>query len=319
MLFTFQSFTERTLRTMKCIVSLLTTVLLLVGMTAPLSAADSKLIKSYANAKDGDLLYIADFSSTGGAFAPAPNDLAAQNFTYTVGDKGASVTIKGGKGDKTKSFWGGIINGLEADATTKYTMTYKVKMNGESGKNNSIGVGGWNVDDYDPANWVFYNDYGNFNSAFPAGDSTKNRSALSHADVKYNSNYTNGIDAATPDKDGFIWQMIEFDGPANTYRSYSNVNGKWQLNEEQKMAETNDAAKKDNMSIMLYSYYAVVDATIKDVKFFKGTGLTDAQLNYVPTAAKPAAAPATADATSLAVAAMAAALACAVVVSKKKH
>ena len=305
---------------MKRIVSLLTTALLLVGMTAPLSAADTKLIKSYADAKDGDLLYIVDFSSTGGAFAPAPNDLAAQNYTYTVGDKGASLTIKGGKGDKSCSYWGGNITGLEADATTKYTMTYKVKMNGEVGKNNSIGVGGWNVDDYDPSKWVFYNDYGNFNSAFPAGDTTKNRSALSHGNTKYDGNYTTGVDAATPDKDGFIWQMIEFDGPANTFRAYSNVNGKWQLNEEQKMAEKNDAAKPDHMAVMFYSYYAVVDATVKDVKFFKGTGLTDAQLNYNPAAAKPAAkAPATADATSLAIAAMAAALGCAVVVAKKKH
>ncbi|MBR6708637.1 MAG: hypothetical protein IKL84_03045 [Clostridia bacterium] len=269
---------------MKRIVSILITALLIIGMTASISAADTKLIKSYADAKDGDLLYIVDFSSTGGVFAPIPNELASKNFTYTVGDDGASINIKGGKGDKVRAYWGGIIEGLVADKTTKYTLTFKVKMNGEAGKNNSIGVGGWKVDEQDPAAWIFYNDYGNFNSQFPAGDTSKNRSALSHSNYKYNNNYTTGVDAATPDKDGFIWQMIEFDGPANTFISYSNVNGEWILNEAQKMAEANDAATPDHMAVMFYSYYSVVDATVKDMKFFKGIGLTDAQLNYVPAA-----------------------------------
>ncbi|MBQ8510780.1 MAG: hypothetical protein IJ493_12825 [Clostridia bacterium] len=303
---------------MKKLVSLFLMLTMLVSAASmAVSAADAELIKDMASAKDGDLLYIVDFGSTGGAFTPAPNTKAAENYTYTVGDNGRSITIKG-LGDKSGSYWGAPIKGLEVDETSTATITFKVKMNGTAGKNNSIGVGGWLIDDYAPDEYKFYNNYGNYNSQFPEGDTSANRAALSISREKYNGDYTTGIDAATPDADGFITCKLEFDAPNKKFRAYSLVDGKWQLDEEQTMAEANDAAKQDYLCVMFYSYYQVVDATVKDMKFFKGIGLTDAQLNYDPNAVQESTAPSTGDSTILYVGVCAAALICGVAVITKK-
>lgn len=271
---------------MKKLISLLLMLTLLAGLTSlSVSAADAALLKNPDSAAKGDLLFVIDFSNTSGAFVPQAN-ANAKNYTYTVGDNGRSITVKGGTMDKTPGYWGAPIDGLAVDADDTITMTYKVKSNGTAGKNNSIGVGGWLIDTFNVENCKYYNNYSNYNSQFPAGDSSANRSALSMSSQKYNANYTNGIDAATPDADGFISCMIEFDAPKNQFRAYAKVNGEWTLLEEQTMAENNNAGTADNIGFVIYSYYQVVDTTVKDVKFFKGVDLTDAQLNAEPSAAQ---------------------------------
>ena len=158
--------------------------LLLICATAfVFSVSGAEENDPYENAADGDLLYVVDFRG-GDTFAPSMTDATAECMTYTPYADGTGIRVQGVAGhDKQECYWGGAVGGLKADAATSYTMYYKVRINGESGKNNSIGVGGlaWITEG---TFWRFFNNYGNYNSVFPAGDGTLNRSALQTGDSK---------------------------------------------------------------------------------------------------------------------------------------
>lgn len=318
--FTFQKGNS----TLKRFLSLLMTAMLILGMATAVTAANAAP-KAYASAKDGELLYHLNFNDTA-VFNPKGNDDAEKYYTYSVGDNGNSLTIRGTNKD-VDGYWGAPIKGLEVDANSKVTFTYKAKANGTTGKNNSIGVGGWLYNAADPSkyNADFLNNYSNHNTVNADGSDPTNREALSLGGKKQgkvagagtkDTEYTYVVKEAKVDADGFVSCKIEFDGPNKIFHLYLlTKDGKWTY------VDNSIKMLKDDISgslcFMVYSYYQVVNSTVKDVKFYKGIGLTDAQLN--PPAKAPTTAPATADAASLAIAAMAAAAACAVVVAKKKH
>ncbi len=137
--------------------------------------------------------------------------------------------------------------------------------------------------------------------------------------------YEYNIEKAAADKDGFLSVKIEFDAPKKTYSVYYiGADGKWFVDDKNTVAMDKLDSKADSLCFMIYSYYNVVNATVKDVKFYKGVGLTDAQLNPVETtaattkapAAKPTA-PATFDA-AVVLAVVASMAGAGVVVSKKR-
>ena len=180
--------------------------------------------------------------------------------------------------------YGSVINGLLFDKTTSYTMVYKVKMNGEIGKNNSIGIGGigWHIDLDDSMAWRFFNNYGNYNSVFEGGANEVNRTAISVSQQKM-SDYTNGIEDAIDDDDGFVLCRIDFDGPNQKVLAYAMTINGWTFLEEQAMAEPNGEyediyMENASLGFFLYTYYEVVDATVKDVRYYKGINLTAEQL-----------------------------------------
>ena len=237
----------------------------------------------YAEAADGDLLYTVDFHGDD-LFSPVPSDFAVDYTTYTPTEDGSGIHVTGNEGfDEEWSFWGSPIAGLNADKTTCYTMTYKVRINGESGKNNSIGIGGlaWNLDAPETYQWRFIENYGNYNSVFPEED-TPNRTALSVSAHKY-GDYVNGIENADEDRDGYLTCRLDFNGPENTVKAYCMADGEWTLLEEQQMGEPKEDyagaySEYKAVSLYLYTYYEVVDADVKDVKWYKGVNLTDEQL-----------------------------------------
>ena len=83
---------------------------------------------------------------------------------------------------------GGPIEGLMADDTTYYTQTFKVNVDGQAGKNNSIGVGSLirNLNAEDSCVRRFVNFYGNYNSEFPEGADAPNRVGQSLTTFKPN-------------------------------------------------------------------------------------------------------------------------------------
>ena len=297
---------------MKKFLALFLCVIMAVSMIA--SASAIKPTKEYAAAKDGDLLYTANFKDA--AFAKLTADTTA---TFTPSSDGSSVTVKGTGSKDVANWWGVKLETLTAANGEKYTITYKVKSNGTIGKNNSIGVGGlWSG----AANDKFYHAYGNYGTVDAKGSTADRRISISLAGSKM-GDYNTNVKNPDMDKNGFVSVKQEVDTAAKKVRSYALIGGKWVQTLEKDFKDFD--AKKACMSVVIYSYYAVVDSTVKDFKIFKGIGLTDAQLNPVETTAattkapatKPTA-PATFDAGIIAMVAVAASLSGAVVLKKKR-
>ncbi len=157
-------------RTLSVILSLL--MVICMGISA-VSAAD---MKAYADAADGDLLYTADFSDKGFQILGV-ND----GFLYDVSDGGATVTMHA-KADNTtdqNNTWGIYLDTLGALNGEKYTMTYKVRANGEVGKNNSVGLGMVTSGTEDVGGPTVYNLYSNHNTVTADGSSDERRATYS--------------------------------------------------------------------------------------------------------------------------------------------
>lgn len=255
---------------MKRIVSFILCAALVLGLFVVIGSAENSPVKDYEQADAGELLYKFNFNGDS-VFSPAPIGSAENNYTFTVGDGGASITIKGRSGGANAStnFYGGIVEGLSANASTEYLMMYKVRANGAGVMNNSVGIGGL-ISNGNVSGCTFYNNYSNHNTASVAD----RRAALSHAGGKLlDYKYFNSIDTFATDSDGFITMMLEFKGA--TMSSYILKDGKspapaksnWIAlqSTSMDMDSTDDA-----MGFMLYAYYNVVDTTIKDVELYKG-------------------------------------------------
>ena len=293
--------------------------LMVFSMVASVSAATINTVKptkTYAAAKDGDLLYKANFKTDG--FGALNDNTVA---SYTASADGSSVTIKGTT-DKVANWWGIKVDGLTAANGEKYTITYKAKANGTSGKNNSVGIGALYSGASETAAYQkFYNAYGNHNTVDDKGSTADRRVCIELAATKI-GDYSTAIQKFDEDKDGFISMKQELDISAKKMRIYALVGAKWALILEKDF--TDYVADKAFMGFSSYAYYAVVDTIIKDYKIYKGVGLTDAQLNPVETTAattkapttKPAS-PATFDA-AVVLAVVASMAGAGVVVSKKR-
>ncbi len=250
-------------------------------------AYKAALVKDPATAVLGDVLYSFNFNGDE-AFQPAELAASTGNMDYTVSADGRSVTVKGKEGgaEKSVNHWGGEVAGLAAALTDVYSLRYKVKAHSEgvtvadTAKNNSVGVGGW-ATDLTAGQPKYYNNYGNHNTA--AGDNVSmRRSAISNGDTKYNGNYVKWDTFEAPikeDADGFVDMLLVFDGPNGKIISYVlNQSGAWMLIEEQdKLTEAG------NMGFFVYSYYNVVNTTVKDAKIYKGDFTT-----YIPPAVEQA-------------------------------
>ena len=284
-----------------------------VSMIASVSAI--KPDKEYAAAKDGDVLYTANFKD------PAYGSLfEGTTATLTPSSDGTSVTFKGTGSSNVHSWLGVKLESLGAANGEKYTVTYKVKTNGTAGKNNSIGVGGLWAGTGDDK---FYHAYGNYNTVDDKGNTADRRIVLRLAGSN-KGDYNTDVKNPDIDKDGFVTAKQEIDTAAKTITIYMMIGGKWFKAVEKNYTEIDTA--KACMAFAVYVWYTVVDTTVKDFKIYKGIGLTDAQLNPKPvetTAAtskapttKPAS-PATFDG-AVALTAVAAAALSGVVVSKKR-
>ena len=118
---------------MKKFFKLFTAAALILSMAVSASALNGQLEKTYDEAANGDLLYLADFAAGGVFFGERlnPEADAEANHDYIVSDDGLAVTIKG-RADGTDALmnvWGGAVSGLKANAGTNYTMTFRIRCN----------------------------------------------------------------------------------------------------------------------------------------------------------------------------------------------
>ena len=282
----------------KIIVAILLAAMLITAIL-PVSAAETALVKDYKTASDGDLLYTVDFRGDA-AFEPKGVQKTTTHFVFTPSEDGKALTITGAEGapDATAGYWGGIVEGLEADTKTVYTMVYKVKANGNVGKNNSVGVGGW-IDNKMVTTAKFYNNYGNHTTADENGGIADRRLSLSLKSDKIvksdGSTYImmDTLGKYAVDADGFITLMIEFNGPESNFTSFILAEGAgdgtkesdWIKIETQKMTLNKVA---DAMGFMVYICYTVVNTTIKDVEIYKGTKIDYPEPETEPETTKPA-------------------------------
>jgi len=254
---------------MKKIISFFLVLALFAGLSLAITAAPANF-KSYSSASEGELLY--KFNFNGDAFfSPSPIDSAADNYTFTVGDGGYSLTVKGkvGGSNASTNFYGGIVQGLKANSATEYVMLYKVRANGASELNNSVGIGGL-ISNGNVNGAAFYNNYSNHNTSL----TEKRRAVLSYSGGKIlQYKYFDTIGAFDIDTDGFITMMLEFKG--SVMSSYIlKDGGEYGLNKSNwiplQSTSMNMDSTDDNMGFMLYAYYNVVDTTIKNVELYKG-------------------------------------------------
>jgi hypothetical protein len=252
---------------MKRALSVFLSLLMIVCAAVSVSAAD---VKSYADAADGELLYTADFSDAGYPVLGV-ND----GCIYKAIEDGAGVTMYS-KADNTEdknNVWGIYLDTLSAQNGEKYTMTYQVRANGEVGKNNSVGLGMVTSGATDEGGPCVYNFYSNHNTITAEGSLDERRGTFSHGGSKM-VDYIYEIKDADEDNDLFITIKQEIDTAAKTVKAYTLISDKWVFLQEQPIDITADS----KICVMFRLHYAVIDSTFKNVKIFKGIGLTDEQL-----------------------------------------
>lgn len=325
---------------MKKIIIALLTLTMLFAALVPVSAADATF-KAYNDAADGELLYTFNFNGDE-HFAPKGYARAETNYDYIVSEDGSTLTVKAT--DKcaesgATSYWGGMVNDLEAGKKFAYSFIYKVKANGATGENNKLGVGAW----YDNKQMMqTINNYGCNNSAAPEGaEPYEFSTCLQKGSSKYGDYKSwSSVGEYDTDADGFVTFLLTYDGPNQQVSAYILAKGATDINASDswlKMQSTKMILNNvpDGIGFVTYSHYSAVDTTVKDVKLYKGIlaaepETTKAPVTKAPVTAAPEtepevetdAAPAGGCGGTVSVAGMAlvAALgACAVVTSKKRR
>lgn len=297
---------------MKKLIIALLALAVLFSLAAPAMAASPA--KDYASAQDGDLLYTLNFkgdevytpgiaggfkfsllipSEDGSALEIKPNDVDENDTTkygwYLPSQEGKTP----GSSKPTGNVYGGTISGMKADATTKYTMTYKIWLEeGEGGeyktggKQSFVGVGGlyyWNASK-NAYRWM--NFASGFNHkvedcryyAFQHGGSTIGNSKVTYESADF---------VGAKDADGYYTVRLTFDGPNATATAYILKTGTGA--KESDWAKLTSSVydivegKEDLVSFWIYTYQSATHAKIKDVKYFKGlvTGV-DAPADETP-------------------------------------
>ena len=229
---------------------------LFVGVSA------SELAKSYADAKDGDLLWEADFKSTSGAYNPGIITSVDSNLdtvvTPSADGKSLNVTFTS---ESSKGFaWGAPIKGLAVTADTKYTVDFTWKDNALD----YVGVSFLTGNPDDPyKSWHTF--YGKFADK-KHGINISGTSQKGFSNFNFNFKY---------DADGYATVKLEICG--FYVRAYSLTADGYKLVSTYRISDADQA--KANIACGMFSWTNTGNATQLDIKSFKvtkGTPLTDA-------------------------------------------
>ena len=245
----------------------------------------NKLLKTYAEAANGDLLYKLKFNATEGVFAPAT--------VYDIGAAGGgtpvlsvqatedSMTItRIGESNSTRSVWGDTIDGLKITADTTYTLTYKIKAN------NAINMGIGFLTNVNAPLTATQNVYGLWQGYDPANPAAAPKVGLQTGYVAIAGEYLNSKDRLpfypVADADGFVSLVIVIEG--TKYNAYywgacdngtladftDDYNG-WAL------LDTFDTANSANVSkdlaFLAITWNTNLNLTIKDACIYKGVAV----------------------------------------------
>ncbi|MBQ8388340.1 MAG: hypothetical protein IJX46_05405, partial [Clostridia bacterium] len=284
----------------KVLAFLIASVLLIAAFAIPTAAVDISPVTKYEDAKSGDLLYTVNFNGDD-VFKPTTRqelksaedkDLNPTIMTYTPSEDGKSLHIKGNGGSTNQeNFWGGVIEGLDANANTVYAMVYQVKNDTPSG-DSSLGIGGWIID---PNTNKFYNNYSNANACGAQGKADNiQKSALSYGGQKVKSYMYFGA-SETPyalTEDGFMTFMVIYDGRDWTMKAYvltenmgdGGMAEDWTLIQEGDM-DNAGIETTETFGFFNYAFYAAIDAVVRDVKIYKGAPYSVPEIDNATTAA----------------------------------
>ena len=272
---------------MKKLILTLLALAVLLSLTIPAMAASP--VKSYADAKDGDLLYTVNFNGDE-AFNPAIVG-GFKYFDITPSADGSSIEFKGngfydvdgsnyvvGDGKNQGSIWGAPITGLTADATTKYTMTYQIWINEtdggpntHGGKNCYIGIGG--MHEGKSNKWInFTSNYFTATAENRAFSLRRNSGVMKDADGNSISGVFDAAVTPVKDNEGFYTVRMTFDGATATATAYILTKGTGANDSDwTKLVEGNYNIEDNSaMAFAAYAQIASTHAKIKNVKYFKG-------------------------------------------------
>ena len=250
-------------------------IAMLCSFMIPVMAEEASPVKDYDAAANGELLYTIDFSGKDGVMEFTAKTTAENPmFTYTPSEDGKAVTVTGAPGatGSAGSHWYGMIPSLYANDTTVYSMVYKVKTNGATGTDNSIGVGGLFLH---KSTSGYLNFYSNHNTP---GESSRRgvlqQGSAKIADREYtmfkllNSKYD-------VDDQNFMTVMTVFNGKKGTFAAYLLKDGATDYTKEDSWILVDSigyvGGDDDCMGFGLYSYRPLkVNATVRDVSIYKG-------------------------------------------------
>lgn len=278
---------------MKKLILTLLALAVLLSLAVPAMAASP--VKSYKDAKDGELLYTVNFNGDE-AFTPEKISNSCKYFDILPSTDGSSVEFKGNKWHDAEegkwsggepmeagSIWAGKIAGLDADATTYYTMTYKIWMNQtDGGANTHGGAGCWagigGMFRSDNSKWYsFASNYITKTEANRKFSMKLNTGDMKDADGKvYGDVFAADFVPAT-DADGFMTIRLTYDGANKLMTAYILKSGDgskeadW-LKLQEAPYEVN--ASGDSMAFAFVSYSSATQCKVKDAKIYKGSIVT---------------------------------------------
>ena len=249
-------------------------IAILCTFMMPVMAEETSPVKSYDSAANGELLYTVDFSGKDGVMQFASQTTASTDlFTYTPSEDGKAVHVTGApeaKGEAA-SHWYAMIPSLKGDLTTVYTMTYKVTVTGDTGTDNSVGVGGLFVDKSTTG-------YLNFYSSYNTPGESYRRGVLQQGSAKIADRAYTGFNTLSGkydiDDQGYMTIMTVFDSREQTFYAYLLAEGATDYTQEASWIEVTHvrySPGEDCMGFALYTYRPLkIDATIRDVNIYKG-------------------------------------------------
>jgi hypothetical protein len=228
------------------------------------------LLKEYAAAADGDLLYTVKMNATDGVYVPKVwQNANSTNFVPT--DNTVEFINPGVDG---AFWWGNIIEGLKVNKDTKYTFSYKVQ-----NKIKANGGVGFVTTRSETINKCF-NFYGCFNKIEglenqPSVVIQKGTGKIKGDILAAGDNYTSIY--PLQDAEGYIDVMVEIDGLVWSVYYKSTVFGLYDVDPYWALFETYDMTEdltftggEAEICFMTYTYNKTTNWMAKDVNIYKG-------------------------------------------------
>ena len=246
--------------------SALLAVVMIIALCPAVAFAETVTLEEFAQ---GQHLYTVDFSGTDDVFAGANITTDTKvNARYTVTGDGNAVSLQGNKqltssGDYISGgyMWGGVIGNYTADATTYYTMTYKIWMDDASSKGYA-GVGG-----ILNGTKTYYNFSTNFNTKKGVFRSRSNMQGTEKS-IDLSACNTEVIG-----EHEYYTIRVTYDGPNKLATAYILKDGESGVHADDWILWNSNAygvADGDKLTFMLYTQYSCVDSIIRDVNYYQG-------------------------------------------------
>ena len=242
---------------MKKIIALALSLMFVLAAFASLTmTASAAELDLYTPAKDGDVVFTANFHGIPGEWEP---EVFMGTPVITPNADGTEMTI-GTSTDKSKNYWGAEITSLPLNEETRYTIYYTVTRTNKD----SVGV-------YCDTVYGAYG-YTNRNKLMNQGSSLSGHDYVKYADA--------GIDVPTAD-DGVTFSQdfaLEINGTNYAVALYIKNNAGEYVQVDDSGFDAIPFFNSDYMGLYFYIYYAAHTATISNCYIVKGLSFGDYEI-----------------------------------------